>query len=121
MAGVDVRLVLTTLEDLGRWRLRDDHAWWEVGTALDELRVAVDRDDRDALRAAHRALVFLTPGRARAEPGPAGIPPHLRAQRDLLLHDLAALTGREGPAGARDPAGPRAEPEATEATGGAGP
>ncbi|WP_225849332.1 CATRA system-associated protein [Streptomyces sp. HPF1205] len=95
MAGVDVHVVLTTLENLGGWRMRDDRAWWEVGTALDELRVAVDRDDRDALRAAHRALAFLTPGGARAEPGPAGIPPHLRAQRDLLLNDLAALAAEE--------------------------
>jgi hypothetical protein len=93
---VDVRLVRTTLEDLGQWRLRDDHAWWEVGTALEELRAAVDRRDRDALRAAHRALAFLTPDRPRGEPGPAAIPPHLRAQRDRLLHDLAALAAEPG-------------------------
>ncbi|MBM9506925.1 CATRA system-associated protein [Actinacidiphila acididurans] len=101
MGGIDVRLVLSTLEGVGRWRLRDDRAWWEVSTALDELRAAVDRDDRDALRAAHRALSYLTPGRARAEPGPVPMPSALRAQRDLLLRDLSAALAQDESAGER--------------------
>lgn len=95
------------LSDLDKWDLPEE-AWAVVGASLTALARAARDGDLTALRQAVGDIEYWAPPRARTQPGPrcTTIPPELREQRNVLVHELKLDLGISP---AEDGSGPEAE------------